>query len=191
MIFVFDIDDTISETDKYSTEYILNYFEKCNLPYKQIQRVSRFAEAKFDWDVKTALKWYKKYGDEMMLNFPCKPHALEVIQQLKADGHKIILATARANDWHTDPEKCTLEWLKKVGLPYDKIYIGRIDKEKICLDEKADFFVDDDISMITKITADCHDTKALLLNTDYNLTKEVPHEIIRIDNFLDLQHIAN
>lgn len=131
MVFVFDLDDTVCDTDGYSEEYILNFFKTHKYPYKQIAKNVRFAEAKFDWTREVANEWYLKYGDEMMSNFPCKNNAVEVINKLYGLGHKIVIATARANDWHTDPVGITKDWLAKVGLKYHKIYIGRIDKEKI------------------------------------------------------------
>lgn len=38
MTFVFDLDDTICETDKYSEKYILNFFKINHLPYKLITK---------------------------------------------------------------------------------------------------------------------------------------------------------
>ena len=56
MVFVFDLDDTLSETDLYSEKYISEFINKNNLPYKQIAKDVRFAERKFDWSTETALK---------------------------------------------------------------------------------------------------------------------------------------
>ena len=39
MIFVFDLDDTLCDTDLYSEYYIKEYIKKNNLPYKQIAKV--------------------------------------------------------------------------------------------------------------------------------------------------------
>ena len=46
MVFVFDLDDTLSETDAYSEKYINEFMKKNNLPYKQIAKDVRFAEKK-------------------------------------------------------------------------------------------------------------------------------------------------
>lgn len=59
MVFVFDLDDTICDTDKYSEKYIRKYIAKHKLPYKQIATNVRFAEKKFDWDIETALRCIK------------------------------------------------------------------------------------------------------------------------------------
>ena len=56
MIFVFDLDDTVVDTDGYSEMYIKRFFEENKWPYKQIFTVARFAEKKFDWNNETALE---------------------------------------------------------------------------------------------------------------------------------------
>lgn len=189
MIFVFDLDDTICKTDEYSEFYIQNFFAKHNLPYKQITKVVRFAEKKFDWDRETANKWYKKYGDQMMLEFPCKENAVKTINALFDQGHKIIIATARADDWHTNPEEITHQWIKKVGLKVSKVYVGRVDKERICEYENADIFVDDDINITSKVSEYFQGKPgkhAFLMNSDYNQTQETPKNVTRVFDFSSL-----
>lgn len=59
--------------------------------------------------------------------------AIEKVQQLKDQGHYIILYTARRMKTHesnrgkllADIGKTTLDWLKKHGVPYDEIYFGK------------------------------------------------------------------
>ena len=186
MIFVFDLDDTLCDTDSFSEKYILEFIKKNNLPFKQIASVVRYAEAKFDWDSETALKWYKTYGDEMMLNFPIKENALEFLNKIKNDGHKIIIATARANDWHSDPEKITKQWLEKNKVPYDKLYIGRADKELICKEENDDIFVDDDIKITARVAEHNKNMKVFLASTPYNKTQEISEKVIRIKNLQEI-----
>lgn len=190
MVFVFDLDDTICDTDKFSEFYIRKFFAENNLPYKQIAKNVRFAEAKFDWSTETALMWYKTYGDEMMLHFPAKRNAVNVINNLHKNGHKIVIATARSTDWHTEPKTITLEWLKKTKLTYDKIYIGRIDKEKICEEENADFFIDDDLNITQRVGdyfAGKTDKHSLLFTTDYNKDLPVPSGVERVLDFDDFK----
>lgn len=189
MIFVIDIDDTISETDKYSEYYISKFIKENNLPYKQIKKVTRFAEAKFDWSVEVANKWYKEYGDQMMLEFPCKENCVEVINNLHDLGHTIIIATARANDWHKEPERITKEWLEKNNIKYDKLYVGRIDKEQICIEEKADYFIDDDVKLCEKVLNDSINTIPIIMLTEYNKTLDISSKIIKINNLNELEKI--
>ena len=194
MVFVFDLDDTVCDTDRFSEFYIRRFFQEHNLPYKQIAKDVRFAEAKFDWTKETALEWYKTYGDQMMLEFPSKKDAVKVINNLHDNGHKIVIATARATDWHTEPERITLEWLKKQNLKYDKIYIGRIDKEKICEEENADFFIDDDLKITQRVVdffKDKENKHSFLSTTDYNKKLPAPEGVERILDFNDFEKKVN
>lgn len=186
MVFVFDLDDTLCDTDSYSEEYILKFFKDNNMPYKQIAKIVRYAEAKFNWDSETALKWYKTYGDEMMLNFPIKENALELLNNIKKAGHKIIIATARASDWHTSPEETTKKWLENNNVPYDKLYVGRVDKELICEEEKADIFIDDDIKITAKVAEHNKNMKVFLASTPYNKTQDISLNVIRIENINEI-----
>lgn len=194
MIFVIDLDDTICDSDSYSEAYIKNFIKKNNLPYKFINSISRFAEGKFDWDYETANKWYKTYGDEMMLHFPVKNNAVEIINSLYKDGHKIIICTARQKDWHTDPEGITKKWLKNVGLKYDKLYIGRVDKEKVCEEENADVFIDDDLNIISRVSCYFNSIckgKVFLIKTNYNKNLSVPKAVVKVKDFYEIVDCLN
>lgn len=188
MVFVFDLDDTVCDTDGYSEKFILDFINKHNLPYKKVKDVSRFADGKFDWNEEEAIAWYKKFGDKMMREFPVKNNAVEVINKLYDEGHKIVIATARANDWHTNPEENTLYWLENNKVKYHKLYMGRVDKEAICLDEGADFFIDDDISLTEKVVnhKGNEKMKVFLSNTPYNKTVKSPQGVIRVDSFWEM-----
>ena len=187
MVFVFDLDDTVCKTDEFSEEYILRFFKENDLPYKKVADCTRFAEQKFDWDRETAQNWYKTYGDEMMLNFPCKENSVEIINKLYDDGHKIVIATARAEDWHTEPEKITKQWLENNKIKYHKLYIGRCDKEVICKDENANFFIDDDLNIISRFENQPNlNVKVLLASTKYNNTLDIPTNITRLNSFEEL-----
>ena len=190
MVFVFDLDDTICDTDKYSEKYIRKYIAKHKLPYKQIATNVRFAEKKFDWDIETALKWYKNFGDEMISKFPCKKNAVKFLQGIHKAGHVIVIATARSTVWHAQPREVTLKWLEDNKIPYDKIYIGREDKEKVCEEVNADFFIDDDMIIVDKV-ANYFATvgvnkQAFLATTNYNKNLVVPNGVVRVKDFNDL-----
>lgn len=193
MKFVIDLDDTVCDTDGYSEKYIKKSIKKLKLPYKFVSKVARFAEAKFDWDNETALKWYLEYGDQMMLEFPVKKNAVKVINKLYDGGHTIIISTARSNDWHVKPEEITHKWIEKVGLKYHKIYIGRNDKEEICKTEDADVFIDDDIKITAKVKEyfKVKEKKGyvFLSSTLYNETLNEDDGVIRVKSFKDMYKI--
>ena len=188
MKFVFDLDDTVCMTDEYSEEFINKFFKENNLPFKQIKKVSRFADGKFDWSEEEAKNWYKNYGDIMMETFPCKMGAINVLNMLHDLGHEIIIATARGTDWHKDPEKSTHIWLKNNNIKYDKIFFGRFDKEQICLEVGADVFVDDDLDIVKNVAnafKDNSNKKVFLMNSAYNSQFDTGENIVRVLDFDD------
>ncbi len=194
MVFVFDIDDTICETDEYSEKYIKEFIKKNNLPYKQIAKNVRFAEYKFDWTNEQALEWYKNYGDEMALNFPIKGNAVKAINQLFDAGHTIIFSTARSTDWHVEPMGITLKWFKKVGLKFTDIVIGRTDKEEVCKTFNADVFVDDDIKTVLRVEEMFNKLgkgKVFLAESNYNKTLEIPKHIEIIKDLDEIYNYLN
>ncbi len=194
MIFVFDLDDTISKTHEFSVEYISKFLKEHNWPYKQISYEGRFAERNFDWDMDTAKSWYKQYGDEMMAHFPCKKNAVKLLQHLHKDGHIIVIATARATDWHVHPNELTLKWLNDNKIPYDKVFIGRIDKEKICDEVDADYFIDDDLGIISRVEEYFQKKgkgKAFLATSNFNKNLETPEGVTRFADFKELASQLN
>lgn len=188
MVLVFDLDDTLCDTDKYSEQYILKYFNENNLPYKLINPTARFAEKKFDWDMQTALEWYKKHGDEMMLHFPVNPKVVKTINRLHDLGHRIVIATARATDWHVDPEGITKQWLKDNNIKYDKLYCGRVDKELICEDEHADVFMDDDFKITGRVAEHLGDTgiQVFMATSDFNKDMEPNKGVVRVKDMAEM-----
>ena len=193
MVFVFEIGDTICETNLFSEEYILNYFKENNLPYKKVNNITRFAEQKFDWDSKTANAWYKTYGDDMLLKIPIKQNSKEIINTLKMKGHTIILATARGDDWHSDPKTATKEWLKINKIEYDKLFVGRRDKEVICEEENADFFIDDDINIALQVVDYNKDRniKVFVATSDYNKNVKLQPSLQRLNDLKELLDLVD
>lgn len=188
MKFVFDLDDTVCMTDEYSEEYINKFFKDNKLKFKQVKKISRYADGKFDWNEEEAKDWYKNYGDKMMETFPCKPKAIDVLNTLHDLGHQVIIATARGTDWHKDPENSTMIWLKNNAIKYDKIFFGRFDKEQICLEVDADVFVDDDLDIVKNVAnafKDNTNKKVFLMNSAYNNQFDAGENIIRIFDFED------
>jgi len=187
MKFVFDIDDTICDTDGYSEYYINKFIKEHKLPFKQIKKATRYADGKFDWSEEEAELWYKQYGDNMALDFPCKKDAVKILNGLYDLGHEIILCTARSTDWHVDPEGVTKDWLRKNGINYNKIYFARVDKEKVCECENADFFIDDDIGITANVKLHLKNKikDVYLMTSLYNKDKSQFIGVKRIDNYFE------
>lgn len=74
-----------------------------------------------------------KKADETYADVLIKPKAKEYIQKLRADGHYVIIQTARnmatcesnLGKVLKNVGKVTLEWLEKNEVEYDEIYFGK------------------------------------------------------------------
>ncbi|SFB99525.1 capsule biosynthesis phosphatase [Flexibacter flexilis DSM 6793] len=82
---------------------------------------------------------HEKYAE-----LPPLPHAVERMKELKAQGHYLIISTARnmatceANVGKVmkNVGKITLEWLDKHDIPYDEIFFGKPNAE-LYIDDRA------------------------------------------------------
>ena len=90
------------------------------------------------------------YGNFALTHFPkmakiapLRENVVEILNKLKKDGHKIIFITARNYEEYPDPYKTSIEYLKRNGVPFDKLIVNAKDKVKECLLEKIDVFIDD------------------------------------------------
>lgn len=193
MIFIFDIDDTVSKTGECGKKYILDFFAEHNLPYKLQKENSKYPNEQFDWSYEEANKWYKEHGDDMILSLPCFEGTVETINKLYNEGHEIIFATARSTDWYCTPVETTRKWLKKNNIKYNKLYTGRMDKEKICEIENANVFVDDDLDTCLRVAKHFEGTnnKVFLMNTCKDKINTLPSNIMRINSVKDIIEILD
>ena len=66
------------------------------------------------------LKYFLKDIQEGITNKAIpRDNAVNVINKLKNDGHKIIIITARDSEFHDDPYKYSKDWLDKNNIYYD------------------------------------------------------------------------
>lgn len=91
------------------------------------------------------LKQKHETYDEVLV----KPGAVEFIKKLRAEGHYIIIQTARnmatcesnVGKVIKNVGKVTLEWLEKNGVEYDEIYFGK-PNANLYIDDRAFRFED-------------------------------------------------
>lgn len=149
-----DIDDTIVNT--YDT-FIKLVCMKYGLDYPEL--ISKKMEYN---DLCDKLKNYNEYTKDLfsilVKSVELKENVVEVFKKLQEDGHKIILITARNYEEYDDPYNQTYEYLTKNNIPFDKIIVNIEKKDKVCLDEKIDLFIDDS-------TNHCRDVSQVGINT--------------------------
>lgn len=136
-----DIDDTI--TDTYETLMLLiSVFFEIDL--------NKLLEKKLSYDQLYTM--FPNYGSFVKKNYhimarmaPLKKDVIEVLQKLKAEGHKIILISARNLEEYENPYKLSYEYLINKGVPFDKLIINVKDKGRECIGQGIDLFLDDSV----------------------------------------------
>lgn len=93
------------------------------------------------------LKFFLKDIQEEIIN-KAKPrvNAVEIINKLNEEGHKIIIITARDSEFHDNPYILSKNWLDKNNIKYDKLIVNAREKGIICKKENIDLFIDDKLN---------------------------------------------
>lgn len=140
-----DIDDTMTFIKDDLQEAAINYDK--SLGNSGIPKNNNYYVGKqFSWQKDE----YRYFMGTIRKNVVC--HAklrnglINVLTKLIAEGNEIIIITARSNIYYDNPLKMTLDWLKKEHIPYSKLIINVKNKADICIKEKIDIFLDDDIN---------------------------------------------
>ena len=73
--------------------------------------------------------------------------------------------------------------------------MGRRDKEKICEEVDADYFIDDDVSIVESVAnyflLSKRKKQAFLLTTNYNKNLSISNNVVRVKDFDELKNYFN
>lgn len=158
-----DIDDTITNTTEKIMEYVTNSGmdidlgeDFCNYTYEQLDNYKKLIE---------------KYIEPIFSSVSLKDDCVSVINKMKNDGNLIYIITARSNRYSNNVYDLTVEYLSKNGIIYDKLLFGYENKKDICIVEKIDYMIDDNISVYDSLV-DTH-TKPILFGKNNGKRKNV------------------
>lgn len=159
MNIAIDIDDTIADTAKHLSPAVAEFFGVTeeylaensitydNLPPQWRDEFVSFA---------------RRYFDALVEDTPAKPDAAETIREIRRAGHRVIITTARTNEFYTDCIRTTKAELAKLGIEYDKL-VCSFDKLDAYLGNDVDLVIDDSVRYCT--LAEENGMKALLFNS--------------------------
>ncbi len=186
-----DIDGVLTNDDDYILDFTSKYCYEHNL--EGFGDANLYEYRKLDWDKNTINYYRKEYFLNYVKSEPARRFASEVIKKLRKDGHKIFIISARyktAENGKINNEnirECTLNWLRKNNIEYDKIIFTKPPKVKEILENKIDIMIEDSpttISELVKIV------KVLYYDTRYN--RDIEHEnIIRVYSWYDIYMKVN
>ena len=148
-----------------------NEEKKINFPIDETQ-----------WDVDKAFGWsdndYKefcrKYLKILLNNVKTKENVGKIIQELKNEGHKIIIITARHEEEIDDPYTLSKEWLEKNNIYFDKLIVNSRQKEIDCLKNDVGVFIDDNLKNCISVYDKLH-IPVFLFNSIYNKHASYPN----------------
>lgn len=174
-----DIDDTICDTFMFVLPYCCKYY---GVSYEEAK------ENKYSYEYFIKNYGYydfaKKYYGKLIPYVPLKKDVVKVLNKLKKRGHEIIFITARSNRGFDNPYQITYDYLIKNNVPFDALITDASLKDKVCLDEEIDIYIDDSINECLNVKKS--NIAVLLSDTLYNKDNK---ELIRVKNFKNLYRL--
>lgn len=163
-----DIDNVISDYDNCLIQECIQYDKTLRKSGIINKNATDILNGMFDWTPEEAALFYRNNAERIATNLTTIPHSKEYIDRLKADGHKIIIITARDFGVYSNPHTLTRTWLSNNHIYYDKLIITkdfRIKAEK-CLENNIHLMIDDSKT----VYQDCikNNIPALLMDTTGN-----------------------
>ena len=148
-----DIDNTITEVqdelNKAAYEYAIKLgknIKNAENPFEDIKNNGDTYKKKFQFSYDELKYFLKNIQEEITNKAKPRENAVETINRLRKDGHKIIIITARDSEFHEDPYLLSKNWLDKNNIEYDKLIVNAREKGTICKNENIDLFIDDQLN---------------------------------------------
>lgn len=159
-----DLDDTLFDTALKFDYYKEIFCRKNNYSYEE-----------FVSNPNIRYRFYCRYLNNVYKNLSLKQDAREVINNLYADGYKIIFITARDIKKFPILHDLTLNNLSKHKINYSDIYFSNANKVDICKKQKIDLMIDNDLKVLKELYD--NNIKILYYNesgkqTEYQSVKE-------------------
>lgn len=143
---------------------------------------------KLNWDENTINDYRKEYFLNYIKNEPARKFASEVIKKLRYEENKIFIISARYKTAeygkinNENVRECTLDWLRKNKIEYDKIIFTKPPKVNEILENKIDIMIEDSPTTINELVKV---VKVLYYDTRYN--RSIEHEnITRVYSWYDI-----
>lgn len=186
MNILLDVDDTLTNFVEERNGLIKKYIEDKNLQYKILDINCTKSAKVANWPIEECCNFWKEIGTIAQLESPAQKDSSRVVQELKKQGHKIIIVTARP-DIYFEAFKYTKLWLEKNNIPYDTIITGKQDKKQTMIDNKIQLVIDDSLQTITYA---CElGINSLMFTTKENETYSVPEKSKRVSSWNEIENI--
>lgn len=163
LVIGIDIDDTITDTT--------SMIKKCFKESGNDELINNMEDIIRGYYVSDAsIEFYKSIAHIFVNDIKIKDGAKEIIKKLHNKGYKIIIMTARNDNYYGDAYSVCYEYLIKNGIVFDKLLIGSTYKIEDCKKEKVDILIDDSCDIINNALENGID--GILVNSSLNIDKE-------------------
>lgn len=173
-----DIDDTITNTWDKLLPFYSAWFD---VPLDKLKESSPYYEPiKDKYTIEEYFREVKPIYDNVVPYVSLRENVCDTLRKLHLLGHKIIIISARGKGY-TDSYRLTRDYLRVNNVYYDKLIVDTEDKDRVCLEEKIDLFIDDSYKhcmSVKKVGVD-----VLMFETSYNKDRK---GINRVSNWLDV-----
>lgn len=177
-----DIDDTLTNTNEASEEYIIKYEkEHPNVKLDHMKLLRGI------FDTEELHMFFKENSKNICDKVSIKDNAKNIIDKLRSEGHKIVFITARSNTYFEDVNKYVENFLKINEINYDKIITSQTYKLETCKREKIDIMFDDAIDTIETLNE--NNIKGVVFTS--RLNKEINTKSDRVNSWQDVYEYVN
>ena len=116
-----------------------------------------YMEEQFHLTSEENIEFWRQYIFDVLIAIPVRPYASEVIHKLRKDGHKIIILSARDNQYLINQYDGMMDyyvkaWLDKHNIEYDELVINTSNKREKCLNIGLDLMIEDKASNVNDIS---------------------------------------
>ena len=190
MVIGLDIDDTITDTFAamfgYAQKYTIEELHRSGkIDYFKVFSNHNYIQELHNWNKEEENNFFQKYYKKIIAETTPFQFAVETINELKKEGNKIVLITARWDLENTNVKKLTEEWLKNQNIPYDNLVVNASTKLEAALENKVDIFVDDSFDNCKAVSNS--GIKTFIMDTRCNKNLDDPN-IERVFSWPHLEH---
>lgn len=179
-----DVDDTLTDFLYKRNKLIKKYLKDKNLNYKIVDMNATKSAKVSDWPLDECVNFWHEIGTEEQLKCKAQKHCAEVVKNLKDNGNKIFIVTARPSIYF-EAYKYTKLWLDKNNICYDEIITGKLDKKETMKKLGISLVIDD--STLTINSASELNIKSFLFTTKENKDFELPAGCTRVRNWKEIE----
>lgn len=162
-----DIDNVVSAFDEAILRELLILDKSKRNAGIVNKKAKHIVHGMLDWSRDEIEEFFAEHMEKIAGVLRTRQGAKKYMQKLKDEEHTIILISNRVFPDYKQPEKTTLDWLKKRKVPYDELIISQSpDKTPECKKYHIDLMVDDRAEQCKKMRA--NGVNCILMLTKYN-----------------------